>query len=124
MHWLKNKKQQISFFVSCLFVLLILFTLSYYNLNSIWKNIYVSSLFLFSISSLFSFIFIFINFYIWKIWLKYISIISIIGFLLLLGSSNTDGDFGPTSQIVFGFIFTILYSLISLGIIIYHSFKK
>ncbi len=124
MNWLKNKKQQIYFFIfSILFFLLINF-LEFVNLYSIWRSVHTTFLFVFGVTSIFSFIFIFTKISRWLIWLKTVTIFSILSFLIIIFLPSNDGDFFVSSQILLSFIFVILYSLISLGILIYGFFIK
>ncbi len=124
MNWLKNKKTQILFFLFNIVVFLILKNLQFADLYSFWNDAHVAGLFISGIYSIFSFLFIFIKFKTWVKWLKTITIFSFISFWIIVDTSSTDGDFFVSSQILFASIFIILYSLISLGIIIYQYFKK
>lgn len=124
MNWFKNKKIQIIFFLFNIIVFFILKYIKLANLYSFWNDVHVAGLFIFGIYTIFSFFFIFIKFKTWINWLKIISTFSFISFWIIVDASSTDGDFFVPSQILFASIFIIFYSLISLGIIIYHSFKK
>lgn len=123
MHWLKNKKNQILLFLFSFIISVFLYNLNLYDFNNFIISI-KDSFFAVSVPlSLFSFIGIFTKFQVWKIWLKISIYLSVIGFLVIYMSSP-EPEFLLTERVVLSLIYWVIYSLISLGIIIYHSFKK
>ncbi len=124
MHWLKNKKQQIIIFLLC-FILIFLTYFVNKDFSFYIDRDFSEIVFWVLIPiTIFSFIFIFIKSKIWILWFKFSFIFSLISFFMIIFSPTDDGDFFISTQSLFIILYNVLYSLISLGIIIYHSFKK
>ncbi len=123
MNWLKNKKNQILFFLVSFLLLVLLYNINTYHLEDLNQSFYDAFFVILIPNTIFSFVNIFIKNIVWKYWLKINIVLSVIGFILIFLSSP-DPEFSITLRGVLAIFYWILYSLISLGIIIYQSFKK
>lgn len=122
MNWLKSKKVIFNFSI----LLVILFSwFANYNLSDVLSNETSKGIFWISIPILFfSLIFSFLNNKYYQPWFNF-SLYSYLLFIFLAFMPFIkESDFGLSGLAILIFIFIILYSLISLGIIIYQSFKK
>lgn len=122
MNWLKNKKTQIILFVSCIISLLISFIIIE-NSRSV-LNIFFAILFVSLVPvSFFSFIYIFQEYISWKRWLKFSSFLSILAAIFIFFASSSS-SFGISERGLYVFAYWVIYSLTSIGILIYGFFKK
>jgi hypothetical protein len=123
MTWLKNKKNQILLFLFSSFISIFTYNLNLYDYSNFLNSIRDSLFVVFVSVSFFSFIFIFVKFNVWKEWVKASILLSVFGFFIIFIASP-EPEFLLTQRVLLAFVYWILYSLISLGIIIYHSLKK
>lgn len=127
MNWLKNINFKVKFFILLSFIFFALSLIS--NTDSEFGRIFLSLFFITIPLVIFSFIILFLKkedvFIYWFRFTKYIYFVILPFTLIHSGNSqNSFFSFPVIFDYIFDFIFIILYSLISLGIIIYHSFKK
>lgn len=121
MNWLKNNFQRVLFIMSLVFLTL-LYLIPPMEFGSFLRNLHTALFFVFLVVTLFSALFIFTKINTQIIWRKFTFIFSLLG-LFLITFAPTDGNY-ITGQVIFILTFTTLYSLISLGILIYGFFIK
>lgn len=123
MNWLKNKKTQILFFLFSALIFFILYNINTYKFTNLEKSFYDAFFAISLVNIIFSFLTVFVISKVWRVWFKVNIILSIIGFIIVFFSSPSP-EFLMTLRELITICYWILYSLISLGIIIYQSFRK